>query len=82
MDLGLKYGQNSPDREGKETIYVRIKELAGRFKKRNGGLICRDLLGCDISQPEGLRRDTDKKLFSGACPKFVQDACEILEEMP
>jgi C_GCAxxG_C_C family probable redox protein len=81
MVLGLKFGQASPGREAKEAIYARISDFASRFKARSGSLVCRDLLGCDISQPEGLRRATDEKLFSVVCPKFVRDACEILEEM-
>jgi C_GCAxxG_C_C family probable redox protein len=81
MVLGLKFGHASSDREAKETIYARIRDFAERFKARNGSLVCRDLLGCDISQPEGLRRAADEKLSSVVCPKFVQDACEILEEM-
>jgi C_GCAxxG_C_C family probable redox protein len=81
MVLGLKYGHASPDREAKEAIYARIRDFAKWFKGRNGSLACRDLLACDISVPEGLRRATDEKLFSAVCPKFVRDACEILEEM-
>jgi C_GCAxxG_C_C family probable redox protein len=81
MVLGLKYGQNSPDREAKETIYARIKDFAERFKKRNGSLACRVLLGCDISTPEGLQQARKAEMFSKTCPKFLRDACEILEEM-
>ena len=55
MVLGLRFGAASPDREAKELIYARIREFADRFKARNGSLDCRDLLGCDISTPEGLR---------------------------
>ena len=81
MVLGLKYGQDSPDRAAKEAIYTRIREFAERFKERNGSLVCRDLLGCDISTAEGLQRARDGEMFSRTCPKFVRDACEILEEM-
>lgn len=81
MVLGLRYGAASPDREAREAIYARIREFAERFKERNGSLVCRNLLGCDISQSAGLRRATDEKMFSVICPKFVQDACEILEDM-
>jgi len=56
-------------------------EFAERFKERNGSLVCRDLLGCDISQPEGLQRAKDEKLLTTLCPKFVRDAAEILGEM-
>ena len=81
MVLGLKYGQNSPDREVKEAIYAQVRKFASRFKTRNRSLVCCELLGCDISQSEGLRRATDEKLFSMVCSKFVRDACEISEDM-
>ncbi len=81
MVLGLKYGQASSDREAKEGIYARIREFADRFQARNGSLVCRDLLGCDISTPEGLQHAKDEKLLTTICPKFVRDASEILGEM-
>ena len=82
MVLGLKYGAASPDREAKERVYERIRHFAERFKTRNGSLVCRDLLGCDISTAEGVQRARELELFTKTCPKFVRDACEILEEMP
>jgi C_GCAxxG_C_C family probable redox protein len=81
MVLGLRYGQASSDREAKEAIYARIREFADRFQARNGSLLCRDLLGCDISSPDGLRRAKDDKLLTTVCPKLVRDAAEILEEL-
>jgi len=81
MVLGLRYGQASSDAEAKEAIYFRIREFADRFQARNGSLLCRDLLGCDISSPEGLRRARNEKLPATLCPKFVRDAAEILEEI-
>ena len=81
MILGLRYGAASPDREAKEAIYAQIRDFSDRFKARNGSLHCRNLLGCDISQPEGLQRAKDENLLTTLCPKFVRDACEILEEM-
>ena len=81
MVLGLKFGQGLPDREAKERIYARIKDFAERFNERNGSLVCRNLLDCDISTPEGQRRAREMELFTKTCPKFVRDVCEILEEM-
>lgn len=80
MVLGLKYGQNSPDREAKEMIYARIKDFASRFQARNRSLNCQDLLGCDISTTEGLQQAREAEMFYRICPKFVRDVCEILEE--
>jgi len=47
----------------------------------NGSIICRELLDCDISKPEGAATATKNGLFASVCPKLVGDAAEILEEM-
>ena len=43
---GLKTGATeAADREGKAANYAVVQELAAEFKKRNGSLICAELLG-------------------------------------
>jgi C_GCAxxG_C_C family probable redox protein len=81
MVLGLQCGQALPEREAKEAIYCRIREYAQQFRARQGSLLCRELLECDISLPEVAQRARELELFSKTCPQFVRDACEILEEM-
>jgi C_GCAxxG_C_C family probable redox protein len=81
MVLGLSFGGATPDREAKERVYAKIREFAERFKARNGSLVCRDLLSCDISTPEGYETAKEKSLLTTTCPNFVRDAAEILEEM-
>ena len=54
MVLGLKYGQSSPDREAKEEDLRTDQGLCRAVQGTNGSLVCRDLLDCDISTPEGL----------------------------
>jgi hypothetical protein len=51
------------------------------FRVRNGSLLCRDILGVDVSTPEGIADVRKRDLFRTICPKFVQDAAEILEEI-
>ncbi len=79
--LGLKFGAASLHRETKELVYNRVRTFADRFTARNGSLTCRDLLGCDISTPDGHQTAKEKSLFTTVCPKLVQDAVKILEEM-
>ena len=40
-----------------------------------------ELLGCDISRPEGVKKAYKNGLFDSVCPKMVREAAEILEEM-
>jgi len=82
MVLGLKYGNSTAkDKDAKAKTYKQIEEYTNRFKSRNSSVACRELLGCDISTPEGMKKAQDKGLFSSICPRMVQDAAEILEEM-
>ena len=82
MVLGLKYGNvTAEEQENKTKTYEKVVEYTNRFNARNGSVMCRDLLGCDISTPEGDKEAQDKGLFSTVCPKMVQDSTEILEEM-
>lgn len=82
MVLGLKYGNTTAeDKEGKAKTYTKVKEYTNRFKARNDYIMCRELLGCDLSTPEGMKEAQDKGLSSSICPQIIQDAVEILEEM-
>lgn len=82
MVLGLRYA--SPDcttSKGREMVYAAVIDLVSRFERRNRSVVCRELLGCDISTPEGMQAARTQGLFKTFCPKMVQDAAEILEEM-
>lgn len=80
--IGLKHGQtDAKDKETKEKNYSRIQELTRCFRSRNGSLLCRELLGCDLTTPEGREAAKQKGLFAERCPRFVRDAAELLEEI-
>ena len=82
MVIGLKYGNARVEgKQAKEKTYGLVKEFVDRFKSRNGSIVCRELLGCDISTPEGRDLAKEKNLFATLCPKFVQDAAEIIEQI-
>lgn len=84
MAIGLKHGNMTDWRiedKQKEKAYRIAIEFVEKFKSRNGSVWCKDLLGCDLSTPEGRKAANDGKLFFTACPKFVREAAEILEEV-
>ncbi len=81
MAIGLKHGKTkADDDEARERIYELANQFAARFKAKNGSIVCRDLLGHDLSTEEGRKAVTEQNLFVTLCPRFVQDACEILEQ--
>jgi len=82
MLIGLKHGKTRvEDEQRREKAHSLVKEFAREFRSRNGSITCRELLGCDISTPEGMKLAEDNKLFITRCPKFVRDAAEIIEQI-
>jgi C_GCAxxG_C_C family probable redox protein len=82
MVLGLKYGNSKVgEMKKKEKTYQIVKEFVEKFKSRNGTIMCKDLLNCDISTFEGRNKAIEEKLFIEICPNLVRDSAEILEEL-
>jgi len=82
MVIGLKYGRTAvQDAKAHEKTNRLVKEFVDRFKSRNGSIVCRELLGCDLSTPDGLRTFVDKKLRDSICSKLVRDAAQIVEQL-
>lgn len=80
--LGLKYGATTvSDKESKEKNYAQCRELVSQFIVRDKSIKCKDLFGCDISTPDGMKIAHEKNLIKTICPKLVQDAAEILEQL-
>ena len=80
--IGLKHGQTqAKDRETKARCYALVHDFADRFRTRNGSLLCRELLGCDLGTEEGMALAKQKGYFVELCPRYVRDAAEILEEV-
>lgn len=82
MVLGLRHGEYlAEDETGKELTYEKAREFAAAFSRMHGSTICRDLIGIDISTPEGLLHARDTGLFEKRCAVLVRDAVTLLEEM-
>jgi C_GCAxxG_C_C family probable redox protein len=82
MVLGLRYGpKDVSDTSAKNEVYSKVTEFCRRYEARCDTIICRELLGCDISIEEGMEKARKNNLFKTVCPKMVQTAAEILEEM-
>jgi hypothetical protein len=81
MVLGLKYGHsNADDKESKMRADKVCDKFLDEFKKENGSYLCRELLDCDISTPEGKEHAIENNLFSELCPKMVESASKITEK--
>ena len=82
MVLGLKYGNTTAEgNAAKAKTYEKVIEYTTRFKAQNGSVLCKELLGCDISSQDGMKKAQENGVFDSICPKIIRQAAEILEEM-
>ncbi len=80
--IGLRFGRTeAEDIQAREKTYETVREFIKRFEKLQGSIICRELLGQDLSTEKGMRQAEEEKLFETLCPKYVQNAVEILQDL-
>ena len=80
--LGIKNATTKPnDNEQKEKLLKLKAEFEDKFCKKHGSCICKEILGYDLSKPEGMKKIMEEKLLETKCPKVVVDTCDILNEM-
>ena len=82
MVLGLKHGHYHLDApEEKAAAYRLSEEFMDRFIEKQGTVVCRELLGYNVSKPEDMVKIRELGLFHSKCPEMIRSATEILEEM-
>ncbi|MDR0355858.1 MAG: C-GCAxxG-C-C family protein [Deltaproteobacteria bacterium] len=80
--LGLKYGHYEADTPNqKSQIMGKAVEFQQRFMEIYPSVVCRELLGYDLSCPEQMEIIMDKNLLFTFCPKVVADAVQLLEDV-
>jgi len=75
MALGLARGNAAADK--KDETYRVAEDFLKRFRERHGTILCRELIGHDISTPDGLQNARDTGVFKSTCPGLVRDAAEF-----
>lgn len=79
LETGCTEGRNS---EGKEANYKLVQKLAAEFEKRNGSLICGELLGLVKNRPTPPTPEarTAEYYKKRPCVKMVEEAAIIWVE--
>lgn len=82
MVIGAKHGKTVADNPDAD---MKVMGLTGRFIKefssRHKSLDCKELLDCDVSKPEVLQEAMESGLIMKVCPKIIEDASEIVEDI-
>jgi C_GCAxxG_C_C family probable redox protein len=82
MAIGLKFGRTqAEDTPARDRTYEVVTQFIQKFENLHGSIICKELLGYDLSTEEGERKAEEEGLFETICPKFVQHAADILIEL-
>jgi len=78
MSIGIKYGTNEPSAEKRQKCYDLAKKLYKQFEQQYGSVLCRELIGYDLSNPEGLKSARKTKVFEEKCSGFIRAVVNIL----
>ena len=82
MVIGLRHGRvKAEDREIRDRAYALVNRFVDEFEKRHGSIVCRELLGFDLSTPEGEQLAEERWPDDMPCRELVRDAASILEEL-
>ena len=82
MTIGLKYEKVVQESEdSRSATYDLAGEFLARFTARHGSLCCRELIGCDLSTPEGCKHARTTGLYDKVCANLVREGAAILGEL-
>ena len=82
MLIGLKKGYVTFDNdEIKEKHYAKVQELAHKFQKEFGSIICRELLNLNEQESDAKpSARTDEYYQTRPCEKFIEFASNLIEK--
>jgi C_GCAxxG_C_C family probable redox protein len=81
MAVGIKYGTNEPLLEERLEAYEMAQKLYKRFEKHHKSVLCRELIGYDLSDPKDLEKAREAKVFNEKCHNFIRKTVETLIEL-
>ena len=82
MAIGLRHAMVTPgDDAARQRATDAGREFLRRFTAQHGSNVCRELLGCDLSTPEGMARMRQEDLHHKVCEGLVRDAADMVQEI-
>jgi C_GCAxxG_C_C family probable redox protein len=82
MALSMLYAPKDPTNHAeKAAFYARVQDVCNQFKKENGSIICRELLGLAAGPSSPVPDERTKAYYAHrACGDRVKSAAAILEK--
>jgi C_GCAxxG_C_C family probable redox protein len=82
MSIGLQYGYTSvEDAKDRMRSNGLACDFEVKFREKHGTIVCKELLGYDLSKPDDMTKLIELGYFSSRCPEYVADAVTITEEV-
>lgn len=79
---GLELSSGKPkDLDNRAEVYAKVREMADAFQKKNGSIICRELLGASLPKDNGSRPEerTAEYYKKRPCPGCIYDCAKIID---
>ncbi len=79
--IGALHPYDAKDIKAKAEHYALVQKLAGKFREKNGSIVCREILGAKLAatNPEPEAR-TPEYYKTRPCARLAGDAAEILSD--
>ncbi|MEM4704472.1 MAG: C-GCAxxG-C-C family protein [Candidatus Bathyarchaeia archaeon] len=78
MAIGARFGTNEPSAEKRLKAYQLAQTFYRKFERKHGSVLCRELIGYNLSVPEELEKAKKSGVFEEKCPLFVKTAVGYL----
>ena len=80
-EIGITEKMALKDHEKQQIADNYAKQFLNEFSKQNGSYLCRELLKCDLSSDEERQYAREHGLFSTICPRLIESAVLIAEQL-
>jgi len=81
MGFGLVHGRmHSQEREKRDHVYDLVSQFITEFEREHKTIVCRELLGVDITTEEGRKRYSSENLHT-KCKTYVLTAFQIAQTL-
>jgi C_GCAxxG_C_C family probable redox protein len=74
LAVGIKYGTNEAALEKRLQAYQNAKALYSQFEKQHGSVLCRDLYGYDLWDPEQAAKARQENIREKVCVPLIKSA--------
>jgi C_GCAxxG_C_C family probable redox protein len=82
MLIGCKHGKTKQeDTTSTDETYKLVRDLSDKFTAKHGSILCKELLGCNLTTPEGQKTFKDQNMKELRCSRYVHDAVEMIEDI-